>query len=161
MCVVATTFLAAAPASIIAAATPTAPIFSLAALPAPYDPLADDHAQVAAGQAKARAGGKLLLVDMGGNWCADCRLLSGVMDLPLISKFINALYVVVIVDAGHMNKNLDIAAHWGVDRLDGVPSLLIVDRHDRLVSANHIDALADARSLTPQAIVDWLAQWTP
>ena len=42
----------------------------------PYDGAADPHVQVAAAQAKARREHKLLLVDLGGNWCPDCRLLA-------------------------------------------------------------------------------------
>jgi hypothetical protein len=60
-----------------------------------------------------------------------------------------------------MNRNLDIPAHWGVRRLTGVPSLLVIDRDDRLLDAGHQEALADARSMSPQALADWLARWTP
>jgi hypothetical protein len=28
------------------------------------------------------------------------------------------------------------------------------------VNGGHVTALADARSLSPQALADWLAQWT-
>jgi hypothetical protein len=42
-----------------------------------------------------------------------------------------------------------------------VPSLLIVDpKTDKLLNAGRVSALADARSMTPQALADWLAQWT-
>ena len=30
---------------------------------------------------------------------------------------------------------------------------------DKLVNAGHITALADARSMTPQSLADWLARW--
>jgi len=148
----------------MAAPAPPAPIQSLVQLrtplPAPYDPALDARVQVAAAQAAAKASGKLLLIDMGGNWCADCRILAAVMDLPGIAQFVDAHYVVVMIDAGRMNRNLDIPARWGVDRLEGVPNVLIVDRRGRLVNAGHTAALADARSMTPQALADWLARWT-
>jgi hypothetical protein len=31
---------------------------------------------------------------------------------------------------------------------------------DNLLDAGHIAAIADARIMTPQALADWLAQWT-
>ena len=41
-----------------------------------------------------------------------------------------------------------------------VPALLIVDpKTDRVVNAGRETALADARSLSPQGLADWLAQW--
>lgn len=146
-----------------AATAPRVSIASLSELPTPlplpYDAGANSKAQVAAGRAKARASGKRLLIDLGGNWCADCRILAGIMRLPEVAAFVDAHYVVVMVDVGRMNRNLDIPARYGVQGLEGVPALLIVDSHDRLVDAGHVAALADARSMTPQALADWLAQW--
>ena len=155
---------AAGPAA-FGAPAPVVHIASLAQLPTPlpypYDPGAVASVQVARAKAAARASGKLLLVDLGGNWCADCRLLAAVMALPEVAAFIDAHYVLVSVDVGRMDRNLDIPGHWGVKHLEGVPSLLVVDSHDRLVNAGHQEALADARSMKPQALADWLAHWTP
>ncbi|MEO8812665.1 MAG: thioredoxin family protein [Caulobacteraceae bacterium] len=129
-------------------------------LPFPYDPGADARAQVTAARARARSEGKLLLIDLGGNWCPDCRLLAAVMRLREVAAFVAAHYVVVTVDVGHMDKNLDIPRRFGVKAVAGVPSLLIVDRNGRLLDVGHTEALADARSMTPQALADWLARWT-
>jgi len=131
-------------------------------LPLPYDEQANAQAVVAAAKARAKARHKLLLIDLGGNWCLDCRLLAGTMDLPQLRKFIAAHYEVAIVDVGRFDKNLDIPARYGIkDRLEGVPSVLIVDpRTDRLINRGRTAALADARSMTPQALADWLAGWT-
>jgi thiol-disulfide isomerase/thioredoxin len=131
-------------------------------LPLPYDEPADARAIVAAAKARAKAHHKLLLIDLGGNWCLDCRLLAGTMELPELRKFLAAKYEIAIVDVGRFDKNLDIPAHYGIkDRLEGVPAVLIVDpRTDRLINAGRIAALADARSMSPQALADWLASWT-
>jgi thiol-disulfide isomerase/thioredoxin len=159
--------LALAGAAPIQAATPPrVPITSFEQLakplPLPYDEQANAQAAVAAAKARARATHKLLLIDLGGNWCLDCRLLAGTMDLPALRKFLNAHYVVVTVDVGRFDKNLDIPAQYGItDRMEGVPSVLIVDpRTDRLLNPGHTAALADARSMSPQALADWLASWT-
>jgi len=131
-------------------------------LPLPYDEQANARTVVAAAKARARAHHKLLLIDLGGNWCLDCRLLAGTMDLPQLRKFLAAKYEIAVVDVGRFDKNLDIPGHYGIkDRLEGVPAVLIVDpRTDRLLNAGHIAALADARSMSPQALADWLASWT-
>jgi hypothetical protein len=148
----------------LAAPAPKVSIATLAQLstplPSPYDPAADAKADVAAARARARAAHKLLLIDLGGAWCGDCRVLAGIMRLPEVAAFVDAHYVVVAVDVGRMNRNLDIPARYGARRLDGVPSLLVVDAHDHLLDAGHIAALADARHMTPQGLADWLARWT-
>lgn len=129
-------------------------------LPLPYDERADAARQVAQAKARARAEGKRLLIDLGGNWCPDCRVLAGVMALPEVATFLRRHYVTVYVDVGRLDKNTQIARRYGIARLTGVPAVLIVDpRSDRLLNPGRTFALADARRMTPQALADWLAQW--
>jgi len=131
-------------------------------LPYPYDEAADANAAVAAAKARAMARHKLLLIDLGGNWCGDCRILAGTIELPELKAFVDQHYELVTVDVGHFDKNLQIPARWGITkRLEGVPSLLVVDpRTNALLDRGHVSALEDARHMTPQALADWLAQWT-
>ncbi|MDF8332524.1 thioredoxin family protein [Novosphingobium cyanobacteriorum] len=133
-------------------------------LPKPYDEAADakaTDAAVAAARARAKKAGKLLLVDLGGNWCLDCRILAGVMETAPLRQWVAARYEIVTVDVGRFNKNLQVPARYGItDRLEGVPALLIVNpRTGKLVNAGRVTALADARSMSPQGLADWLAQW--
>lgn len=163
--------LAAAVAAALACPASAAPAPKVAAtsfaqlatpLPLPYDETADAKAHVAAARARARASHKLLLIDLGGNWCLDCRLLAGTMELPQLRAFLARHYEIVTVDVGRFDRNLDIARHYGLtDHFGGgVPSVLIVDpRTDKLRNAGRTAALADARSLNPQALADWLAGW--
>lgn len=150
------------PMALAAVATPpvAATMADLAQpLPLPYDTAADGAVQVAAGKARARAGHKLLLVDLGGNWCPDCRVLAAVMALPAVKAFVDRHYEVVMVDIGRRDRNLGIAEHYGAD-ITGVPAVLIVDpRTDTLKNAGHFAALSDARHMTPQSLADWLASW--
>lgn len=129
-------------------------------LPLPYH-AGSAKAAVAEARARALKSHKRLLIDLGGNWCLDCRLLAGVMELPRMRPFVAKHFEVVTVDVGRFDQNLDIPAHYGIkDRLKGVPAVLIVDpRTDKLLNAGRETALADARSLTPQALADWLAGW--
>ncbi len=149
-----------------AATAPTVSIQSFSQLklplPHPYEEKADANAQVVAAKAAAKAHHKLLLIDLGGNWCGDCRVLAATMDLPELKAFVDAHYQVVSVDVGRFDRNLQVPAHYGItQRLEGVPALLIVDpKTDALLDGGHIAALADARHMTPQALADWLAQWT-
>ncbi|TPG16696.1 thioredoxin family protein [Sphingomonas koreensis] len=129
-------------------------------LPLPYDESANALKSVAAAKARARAEHKKLLIDLGGNWCLDCRILAGTMDLPQLKPFLDRHYVTVTVDIGGFDKNLAVPQHYGIAKLAGVPAVLIVDpRTDRVVNAGRAEALADARSMNPQALADWLAQW--
>ena len=159
--------LAALLAATSAAAAPVPPkvhIQSLADLPVvtmtPYDEKANADAQVNAAFARAKKDNKRVLIDLGGNWCTDCIVLANVMALPEIKTFVDAHYEVVSVNVGRYDKNLQIQKRFGLDkRLEGVPSLLIANPDGTLVNKGHTAALIDARSMTPQGIANWLAQW--
>jgi len=151
----------------VAAAAATAPrvgIQDLAQLDVPDYPFsdsADANADVEKAFAQARAQNKRVLIDLGANWCADCRILQALMDRPEVHGFLTANYAIAVVDVGRLNRNLQIPARFGVtDRLEGVPAILIADPDGKLVNAGQVFALVEARHMTPQDIVNWLARWT-
>jgi thiol-disulfide isomerase/thioredoxin len=164
---VATLLTAAALASTATAAVPpprvkAASFDQLAKpLPLPYPEQANATADVAKARALARTQGKRLLIDLGGNWCGDCRVLAGTMELPEVQRWLRRHYVVVMVNVGRFDRNLQVPAHYGItERLKGVPSLLVVDpRNDKLLNGGETAALASARSLSPQGLADYLARW--
>jgi thiol-disulfide isomerase/thioredoxin len=130
-------------------------------LPLPYDEKADAKADLARAIKSARREHKLLLIDMGGNWCPDCRVLAGIMELPEVKAFLKKHYVIVEVDVGRYDKNLDIADRYDAHYDKGAPAVLVVDpKTNQLVNKGRTLALRDARHMTPQGLADWLAQWT-
>jgi thiol-disulfide isomerase/thioredoxin len=150
---------------VLAAAPPKTGITSFAELktplPYPYDERADADAAVAKARAEARKHGKLLLIDLGGNWCGDCRVLAGTLELPQVKAFVDRRYQLVTVDVGRFERNLQIPAHYGFHtRLKGVPTLLVIDpKTDRLLNRDDVFALSSAGEMSPQALADWLARW--
>lgn len=136
-----------------------APIELAQPLPLPYDLQADAKAQVDAALARAKKSGKRVIVDLGGNWCGDCRVFAAILDAPEVKKFVDAHFEVVVVNVGRYDTNLDIPARWGIDKLKAAPTTLIVSPKGELLNRDDTVALMDARSMTPQAVVDWLAHW--
>jgi thioredoxin-related protein len=159
--------LAALLAAVPSVAAPPAPRVSVASvaalpqpLPLPYDEKANAQADVAKAHALARKQHKRLLLDLGGNWCPDCRVLAAIMALPDLKPFLAKHFVIVSVDIGRYDKNGFIADHYKIAPPHGAPALLAIDpRTDTLLNDGHLLALADARHMTPQALADWLAQW--
>ncbi|RVU06357.1 thioredoxin family protein [Novosphingobium umbonatum] len=156
--------ISASPA--MAAPAPHMKAASFAALPqplpaTPYNETANAQQEVAAAIARAKKNHKLVLLDLGGNWCPDCRILAATMAQPELAAFMRKHYEVVMVDVGRYTKNLDISAAYGIDRPKGVPALFVVDpKTNKLINEGRVTALSDARSMTPQALADWVAQWT-
>lgn len=132
-------------------------------LPYPYDETADASAAVDRALARAKKSGKRVIIDMGGNWCGDCRILAATMELPEMKAFLGRHFEIVTVDVGRFDKNLQVPARYGITtRLEGVPALLVVDPKTgkQLVDRAQVAALADARHMRPQDLADWFAQWT-
>jgi len=156
--------MALALSSAQAATAPKLHIATLADLPVvemqPYNESANADAVVNAAFKRAKKEHKLVLIDLGGNWCGDCIVLANLMELPEMKRFVASHYEAVSVDVGRFDKNLQVPARFGITkRLEGVPSVLIATPDGKLVNEGHTAALADARDMTPQAIADWLAQW--
>jgi thiol-disulfide isomerase/thioredoxin len=144
---------------------PKLPITDLKNLPvvttSPYNEHANADAVVAAAFARARKSHKLVMLDLGGNWCPDCVILANLMRIPAMQTFMQAHYEFASVDVGRFDKNLQIPARFGyTERLKGVPTVLVATPDGKLVNDGHVFALSDARHMTPQSLAAYLAEWT-
>ncbi len=125
---------------------------------APYDTEADAHAAVDAAFARAHANGHKVMLDFGGNWCPDCRALAGVLAAPAVAAWTADNYETVLVDVGRFKKNMDIAQRYGV-KINAAPTVLVLTKDGKLLNQGKVFALADARYMSSQAVVDLLAGW--
>lgn len=151
------------PVCAFAATAPRTTVASVAQLPAPlpypYTDNADAGLAVSQAFTRAKMSGKRVLVEFGGNWCPDCRILAGVMRLPEVQSFVANHYETVTVDVGFFNRNLDLVSKFGIAKLRGVPTVVIADADGRTINITNTADLANARAMTPQGIADWLARW--
>ena len=141
-----------------AAPAPSLPAGQATPVAAPYNTSADAHKQVAGAIEAARATHRRVLLDFGGNWCPDCRMLAGVLAEPAVKSWTEEHFATVMIDVGRMKKNMDIAAKYGV-KITAVPTVLVVTPDGVVVNADKPFALSDDRSWSQQQIVDQLAKW--
>jgi thioredoxin-like negative regulator of GroEL len=130
-------------------------------LPYPYDKNADAGARVREALARAQQNGKRVLVDFGANWCPDCRILAGVLELPEVKSFVAEHYEVVTVDVGRFNRNIAVVQQFGIRQLAGLPTIVIADADGKPLIVSNATEIAGPRGATPQTIADWLARWAP
>jgi thioredoxin 1 len=145
------------------AGTLTAPVITADKIQAaahPYDEAADAHQSLAAAIAAAKLSGKRVLVDFGANWCPDCRALGGILEQGQVEAYVKAHYEVAVIDVGRFNKNLDIPAGYGF-KIHGIPTVMVVDpASNQVLNRDGLEALGDAGTMPPQAVVDKLVDWT-
>lgn len=110
--------------------------------------------------AAAKSHKRVMLV-FGGNWCYDCHVLDAAFHLPEIAPTLNRNYVVVHVDVGEYNKNLDIAKRYEVPLERGVPAAAILDSAGKLLVSQKNQEFEKARSMAPEDILAFLNKWKP
>ena len=110
--------------------------------------------------AAAKSHKRVMLV-FGGNWCYDCHVLDAAFHLPEIGPTLNRNYVVVHVDVGEYNKNLDIAKKYDVPLERGVPAAAILDSTGKLLVSQKNQEFEKARSMAPEDILAFLNKWKP
>lgn len=142
------------------AATPAPQLSETTAPPvaSPYPETGVAHNQVAAAFALAAKTHRKVLIDFGGNWCPDCKMLAGIFALPDAAKWLDSQFVVVPVNVGRINTNLDLAEKYGVT-LKAVPTVIIVTPDGHALNGDGSTALGNARSMSPQAVIDLIAGW--
>ena len=121
-----------------------------------YNETANAKVDIAAAQVKARREHKRILLDFGGNWCGDCQLLETYYQQPANAALLAKYYVVVHVDIGHIDKNVDVPAKYGVPIDHGVPALGIIDASGRVVYA---EKPKEFEHTSPEAVHSFLEQW--
>ena len=123
---------------------------------APYDERADAVAAVDAAFDRAQSSGKRVAVIFGANWCPDCRILSGMMQLPTFEAFLDAHYELVKVDVGRYDRNQDLVQRFGFSQgLEGVPTVVITTAEGAVVNAGTAAEWRTARERDPQEALDY------
>ena len=122
----------------------------------PYDETADAHQNIAEAVKLAKKSDKHILLEMGGNWCPDCRALGAYLAREDIKAWLDDRFIVVPVDVGEWDKNIDIAERYGNPISEGIPALVVLDKNENVVFATLAGELASARSMSGDDLIEWL-----
>jgi len=145
------------PAVLLAVAAPRA----MPASEPIYDEKADAQNDVRAAIHEAGLHHKNVVLIFGANWCGDCHALDHQMHQPELAAFIEKNFVVVKIDVGKVDKNLDLGAKYHVPLKKGIPALAVLDPEGKLLYAQDQGQFADARHLGYQAFKAFFEQWKP
>ena len=121
-----------------------------------YSETANPTADIAAAERAARPRHKRILLEFGGNWCGDCQVLDYYYRQQPNAALLAKYYVIVRVDIGHIDRNLDVAAKYGVPIAHGVPALGVLDEHGKVVYA---EQPKEFEHTSPEAITAFLNRW--
>lgn len=126
-----------------------------------YPDISRADADIAAGLADAARTHRRVLVDFGGDWCTDCKVLDVYMKRPENAAIIAASFVVVHVNVGArgITENFAVAKRYGIPLDKGVPALAVLEAGGRLVTSQQAGEFEDMRHMDAQSVNQFLVKW--
>ena len=129
-------------------------------LPATFDPQRDAAADVAHAVSLAKAQGKRVIVDVGGEWCTWCHIMDRYIAANHdIGALIDANYVWVKVNFSKENRNEALLARW--PKISGYPHLFVLDANGKLLHSQNTGELESGKSYDKGRFVAMLRAWAP
>jgi thiol:disulfide interchange protein len=133
----------------------------VAALPDIYPAPAQAKADLAAALQTAAASHRHVIVDFGGNWCPDCHVLDGYFHDAANRPLVEAGFLLVHVNIGRMDQNLDLADRYQIPLKKGVPALAVLDSDGKLLYSQRTGEFEAMRGMQSSAVTEFLTRWGP
>ncbi|MGC2161564.1 MAG: thioredoxin family protein [Silvibacterium sp.] len=137
----------------------TAGVFAAAQNRVIYSATANAHADIAQAIHMATQEHKRIILDFGGNWCGDCQVLDIYFHQAPNEAILEQHFVVVHVDIGRMDKNVDVADTYEVPLKRGVPALAVLSSHGKLLYSQKDGEFEAMRRMDPASVTDFLNKW--
>jgi thiol:disulfide interchange protein len=124
-----------------------------------YSETANPTADIAAALKQARAQNKRVILDFGGDWCGDCQVLDIYMHQSPNAEILAKHFIVVHVDIGQMDHNVDVAERYKVPIKKGVPALAVLDAHGKLLYSQTNKEFENMRNMRSEDVTAFLNKW--
>ncbi len=118
-------------------------------------------ADLAAALKTAATAHKRVLIDFGGNWCGDCQVLDIYFHDPANRPILESNFVLVHINIGRIDQNLDIAKKYSVPLEKGVPALAVLSEKGTLLYSQKGGEFESMRRMQSSAVTSFLVQWKP
>ena len=124
-----------------------------------YPEPAQAKTDLAAALKTAAASHKRILLDFGGNWCPDCQALDLYFHDAVNRPILEANFLLVHVNIGHMDANVDLAEEYGIPLHKGVPAVAVLDEQGKLLYSQTSGEFEDMRNMASSDVTRFLRQW--
>jgi thioredoxin 1 len=147
-----------------------AALFAIVSLAATVPAIAQHQIYPAPEQAAADLAGALkvavaqhrrVILDFGGDWCTDCLVLDSYFHDSSNKPILDANFVLVHINVGHVDQNLRLAERYQVPLSKGVPALAILNMHGKLLYSQRSGEFEPMRRMESSAVTQLLMQWKP
>lgn len=126
-----------------------------------YDANANAHTDIQHALAIAQREHKRVILDFGGNWCGDCIVLNYYLHQSPNADLLAHNFILVDIDIGQYDHNLDVANHYGIPLKLGVPALAVLSGGGQLLYSQRNGEFEKMRQMDPASVTRFLERWKP
>ncbi len=128
-----------------------------------YNPTSNAAKDIAAAVKNAKAQGKFVLIQAGGNWCSWCiEFARFTKENVKIDSVINASFVVYHLNYSKENENKAMFSKLGYPQRFGFPVFIILNEKGERIHTQASEYLEDGRkSYNQQKVQSFLEMWSP
>ena len=144
---------------LIASASACVPVH--AGLPDIYPAAGQAKSDLAAALAASAVNHKRVILDFGGNWCPDCHVLERYLHDSANAPILEDNYILVHVNVGRLNENLEIAERYQIPLRKGVPALAVLGEGGELLHSQKTGEFQAMRAMQSSSVTDFLTYWKP
>jgi thiol:disulfide interchange protein len=102
---------------------------------------------------------KRVLLVFGGNWCYDCHALDQALHEGSAGKIMKDSFVLVHVDIGEADKNLDLTKKYNIPLEKGVPAIAVLNGNGELLYSSGDGEFEAARVMMKKDLIAFLDRW--
>ena len=100
------------------------------------------------------------IIIFGANWCPDCRIFSGTINIPKIKSYIDNHFEILYVDVQRYEINMSLMEEYGIPSQEGIPRVLVFNYEKELINNTTTAEWRTARDRTSQEIFDFFQKVT-
>ena len=102
---------------------------------------------------------KRVLLVFGGNWCYDCHVLDRALHEGAAGRVLKESFLLVHVDIGEADKNLDLVKKYKTTLDKGVPVVVILSSDGGLLYGSDNGEFESARTMMKKDLFEFLQHW--
>jgi len=129
-------------------------------LPKPYDGKVYSVDELKSFVMSTVKSNKQPIIIFGANWCPDCRIFSGTMDIPKIKSYLDDHFAILYIDVKRYEINMQLMEEFGIPSAEGIPRVLVFDKRMNLINNSNTTEWRTARERSSQEIFDFFQNMT-
>ena len=127
-------------------------------LPLPYDGNEISVEEVNKFLSQSIAENKKPIIIFGANWCPDCRIFSGTIDIPKINEFIETYFNILYIDVKRYEINMNLIEYFDIPAEEGIPRVLVFDFNKKVINKSSTAEWRTARDRSSQDIFNFFQE---